>query len=293
MWPLPTNKGGVNPELAHVLECEGVLSRTTHPHLGGALQHYTKTGALRHVLGGFYSRADAADSFGVKIAAVRAAHPNAVFVRETAARMAWLPTLALDTVQVAASRRHPAPGFSFERRSIPSELVRWDGEHYLSSAALTVLDLVDTLGSSIITDALRRGVVTIDGLKRALAMTKGRPGNLQRAQLVERARDVPWSELEVDAHVRLRRAHFPGWVANHPVIIAGRLHFLDVAVPELKLGAEIDGWQFHRGFDSFVEDRAKWNRFALVGWTLLHFTASTIEDLVPQMQEAASRLRTP
>lgn len=37
-----------------------------------------------------------------------------------------------------------------------------------------------------------------------------------------------------------------------PWEIEGELYFLDLAVPELKLAAEIDGWEHHKSFESFV-----------------------------------------
>ena len=84
----------------------------------------------------------------------------------------------------------------------------------------------------------------------------------------------------------LRRSRFPGWVANHPVEIRGRRYYLDLAVPDLKLAAEIDGWEHHKTLQSFIADREKWNDLALDGWLLLHFTARSLEDLVPQLRQA-------
>lgn len=283
----------MNPEIISILQAETVISPRSHPRLASSIRYLAEKGDLKHVLGGHYSTKEMAETFEVRLAAARAVHPNGVFVRETAARLTWWDTLNLSPVQMATSRRHPVKGFAFERRSIPEELRVWDGTaHFISDPALTVLDLTDSLGPSVISDALRRGTTTVEGLNRALELTRCRPGNQRRAQMIREARDEPWSELEREAHVMLRKAHFPGWVANHPVIIAGKLYFIDLAVPDLNLAVEVDGWVAHKSYEVFVSDRIKWNALTRSGWTVLHFTAVTMEDLVPEMQEVAAKLRT-
>lgn len=275
----------MHPEILAALEADSIILSSQYPRLSRAIERHVARGELKRVLGDAYSAVGPASSFEVRVAAARAVHPNCVFVRETAARLTWLPTIQVDRIQAASNRRHPSAGFTFERRLVPQELTAWDGTHYVSTPALTVLDLTDSRGASAISDALRLRLVTIEDLHRALDLTKGRPGNVRRAQLVREARDLPWSELERDAHVRLRRAHLKGWVANHPVVIRNCMYYIDIALPELKLAVEIDGWQHHKAFDSFVSDRARWNALTLAGWTVLHFTASTMDELVPQLQE--------
>ncbi|MDO5676694.1 MAG: hypothetical protein Q4G35_04200 [Propionibacteriaceae bacterium] len=282
----------MNPEITSILNSHLVITPSEHPHLGHSIEHYRAKGQLVRVLGDAYSTPAAALSFEARVAAARAVYPNCVFVRETAARLTFKTSQPTGPVQVAAERRQQSKGFAFERRSIPDQLVRWDGQHYMSSVALTVLDLTDTLGSEAITDALRQEIVTVEQLTRALDLTKGRRGNQRRAQLVRQARQNPWSPLEVDGHLRLRKAHIDGWVANHPVVIKGERFYVDLAIPEIKLAVEVDGWTFHNSHGVFVSDRRKWNLLTLDGWTVLHFTATTMEDLVPQMQQAITMLST-
>lgn len=281
----------MHEEILSILEGELVVSPSDHPDLRKIIERHVTRKKLRRVLGDIYSTPEAAKTFEVKVAAARAVHPNCVFVRETAARMSWLKDLELDRVQVAVDRRHPFPGFAFERRVVPEDLRQWDGHHFVASPALTALDLTDSVGGAAITDALRRKAVTVDDLEQALELTKGRRGNARRARLVREARDEPWSELERDAHIRLRKAHFSGWVANHPVMIRGKLFFIDLAVPEVKLAVEVDGWTVHRTYEAFVSDRKKWNELARAGWAVLHFTSPTMDDLVAQMQEMVALLQ--
>lgn len=204
-----------------VLEEHGYLSLSEHPELKKAVEWKAARGNLVRVLGNCYTDAHAADSLEVRVTAARLTYPNAVFLRETAARLSW-----------------------------------W-------SEPLTVLDLTDVLGGAVIDEALRRSAVTLDDLHHALECTRGRRGNKERARLVAESRDEPWSELERQAHVILRQSRFPGWVANHPVEIRGKRYCIDLAVPELKLAAEIDGWAHHKTFQSFVSDRRKWNDLTL------------------------------
>lgn len=216
---------------------------------------------------------------------MRAAYPNCVFVRDTAAKLSWWPEADSPLVQCAAPHRIPArKGFAFERRAIPPELTVWNGTHFLSSPPLTVLDQTDTRGGHVIDEALRRGVLGLDDLRSALAMTPARPGNKRRIQLVHESRDEPWSELEREAHVLLRDSQVRGWTANHRVEAEGETYFLDLAVPEHMVAAEIDGWQHHKSHQSFIADRNKWNALTLAGWTLLVFTNASIDSLAEQMR---------
>ncbi|AQP45537.1 hypothetical protein [Tessaracoccus flavus] len=269
-----------------LLDRHGFLSVSEHPRLKHAVAHQVSVGRLVRLLGDSYVEASTAESFELRVAAARQTYPNGVLVRETAARLSWWPELNVPAVQMAQAGAIRRWGFAFERREIPHELKIWNGEHFITNPALTVLDLTDTLGGTAIDEALRRSAVTLDDLRHALDCTPRRRGNRLRARLVAESRDEPWSPLEREAHVMLRRSRVPGWVANHPVEIRGRRYYLDLAVPDLKLAAEIDGWEHHKTLQSFIADREKWNDLALDGWLLLHFTARSLEDLVPQLRQA-------
>lgn len=67
-----------------------------------------------------------------------------MFLRETAAR---LVAGAGGQNGAVGGRAEPArKGFAFERREIPAELKVWNGEHFSTNPALTVLDLTDVPG---------------------------------------------------------------------------------------------------------------------------------------------------
>ncbi len=63
---------------------------------------------------------------------------------------------------------------------------------------------------------------------------------------------------------------------------------VDALWPDLRLGIEIDSWQFHHDRRSFVADRAKLRRLYLQGLTVLPFAAS---DLVYRPAAVAAEIR--
>ena len=75
------------------------------------------------------------------------------------------------------------------------------------------------------------------------------------------------------------------------MLLNGLAHFLDIAFPGTRLALEMDGWQHHGDHPSFVADRARQNRLVLGGWTVLRFTAQSLDRLVPETKRALARLR--
>ncbi len=167
------------------------------------------------------------------------------------------------------------PGFTWEQRRVDDIRVI-DGIQF-ASPAITVLDLLDTLGDAALYEALRRRVVTISQLKAALpAHVRGAP---QKRRLLGAASDEPWSCLELKAHRLLRDAGIGGWVANHRVRF-GRLvsYVFDVAFPELRLALEFDGWEFHGTRSAFAQDRARDLYVAQRGWATYRFDETSLSN---------------
>lgn len=102
-------------------------------------------------------------------------------------------------------------------------------------------------------------------------------------RLVARAQDNPWSELEAEAHQRLRRAGVTGWVANHRVRIGHQSFYLDIAMPDHFLGIELDGHAHHSTRQALSRDVARQNALVMAGWTILRFTWDTLDTLVPNV----------
>lgn len=149
----------------------------------------------------------------------------------------------------------------------------------------TLLDLgavAPRLVEAAMEDALFRGLVSEAALRRVLdrAGTHGRNGTAVLRDLLDRrepGRAPTESPLE-DELVRLLRRHgLPEPVRQHPVALgAGREARIDLAYPELRLGIEADGRRWHSGRADFERDRARANRLAAHGWTMLRFGPDAI-----------------
>lgn len=110
---------------------------------------------------------------------------------------------------------------------------------------------------------------------QALRLWPHRPGNVLRARLLRDSRDEPWSPAERRAHRLFRGRRIP-FVANHPVRTPSGLFYLDMALPELLLGFEIDGRAYHA--DQFVQDRLRDAALAGLGWQVVRFPAVEVMD---------------
>ena len=119
--------------------------------------------------------------------------------------------------------------------------------------------------------ALAQGWFTITDLQRRLA----RParGNGRLRQVARTLMVGAEAESERRLH-RLLRAHdIAGWVANYPVLLAGRLIArIDIAFPALRLAIEVDGLAYHSDRLRFQRDRTRQNDLVNLGWTVLRFT---------------------
>ncbi|MFT3874808.1 MAG: DUF559 domain-containing protein [Propioniciclava sp.] len=158
-----------------------------------------------------------------------------------------------------------------------------------TSPALAVLDLIPRHGGNAIDEALRRRVVTLPQLWRALELTPGRRGNSLRRALLEDSRDLPWSEAERLLHRHLRAGEYPWpFVTNHPFTLTdGRRIYFDAAIRELRLGFEADGYEHHGPRAAFERDRDRDSDLAAQGWASHRFTAAFLQH---RPEETRSRM---
>lgn len=56
----------------------------------------------------------------------------------------------------------------------------------------------------------------------------------------------------------------------------GRKCCLDLAIEEIKLAIEVDGWTVHSRSDAFGSDRERQNELVRAGWTVLRYTPQQI-----------------
>ncbi len=75
-----------------------------------------------------------------------------------------------------------------------------------------------------------------------------------------------------------------GWCSSHPVVLPfGTVH-LDAAIPELRIGVELDGAAFHGSPEARERDTRRDVALAARGWVVLRFSYRRLTrepDLLP------------
>lgn len=66
--------------------------------------------------------------------------------------------------------------------------------------------------------------------------------------------------------------------AQFPVQTSGEEYTLDFAMPDIKLGIEVDGALFHSTDDQIASDKKRDAKLAQLGWTILRFTDKEVEN---------------
>ena len=257
----------------------GVLQRKRHRTLTRQLDQCIRRGRLRAILPGVYTEPE--PSWEARMRAAAAFRCDAVITGAAAARSLWWPECPITAVSAALSSgtvERAYSGFSWERRSIPPELIVHRGDLRFVCPALSVLDLIPTLGGTVIDEALRRGSTTLPELWQGLHTCPHRPGNTRRRLLLHDSRDAPWSEPERMAHQLLRAARIGGWRTNYRIRIGEITHFVDIAFPQQRVAVEIDGWEHHGTRSAFVKDRWRYARLAAAHWIVLPFAAQVLTD---------------
>ena len=282
-------------ELA-LAEGRGIVVRRRHPELARALARGTASGHLVRLGPGVYTAPSLAHEPAVLARAAMALSPDAVVRGAAAAALTWWPGLKVDSVHVSHRVAHRGGhGLTWSREVLPSDLVLEADGVRLACPEVSVLDLVPVLGGAAIDEGLRRGAVSLAGLHDALARMSERPGNAERRWLLRDSRDEPWSEAERHLHrgVRSLRLAHP-YRTNFRLDLPGGPMFLDLALPNLSLGFEVDGFEYHGGRDAFERDRRRLARLAAHGWQCVPFSARAVLDDLPwvlRMIEDAVRIR--
>lgn len=265
----------------------GVLSRRQHPALIGRIDAAVKRGALVPLMPGTYAPEK---NFHTLVWSIADWDPDAVFTSGTAARLTWWPDIRCDDVH-ALTRRRPrrrVAGTRLSQTPLHLDLITDVGRLRLQHQAASTVDLARVLGPDAIDEALRRRATSVRALQWALERMPGRLGNPRVAALIRDSRDEPWSALERRAHRELRTAGIKGWRTNHQIRVPWGWVYADIAFLTDRVIVELDGWAFHQSRESFVADRRRDVALQIQGWTVLRFTADTIEEMVPQLRRRLS-----
>lgn len=108
---------------------------------------------------------------------------------------------------------------------------------------------------------------------RAAVVNAGRRGRMPD--------DVLWQAVSLA---------YPKAVRELKGAIPGRRFRIDIAIEDVKIAIEVDGWQYHGKHRSAHEaDRERQNLYAIHGWMILRFTAGQIfKDIVGVMETIAA-----
>jgi hypothetical protein len=76
-------------------------------------------------------------------------------------------------------------------------------------------------------------------------------------------------------------------------VVPGRKYSLDIAMKDLNLGLELDGWEWHgKNIKNFKRDRQKDRLLLLSGWRVLRFFASEVIDEIESVMDVIEQART-
>ena len=137
------------------------------------------------MLPGVYAASEIAHTWQTRVRALGLRHRDAVLLGAAAARVSFWADAPLDRIEAAVpSALKPQPGFLFNRRYIPAEMIIERAGLRYSVPALTAIDLATFECSDAIDIALRTRAATLAGMYEALHMTPHRAGNRERLQLL-------------------------------------------------------------------------------------------------------------
>ena len=94
------------------------------------------------------------------------------------------------------------------------------------------------------------------------------------------------------AYLRLEPSPLSGLQMEYAVACegAGRLCYIDFALPEKKIGIELDGYEFHSDPGTFHEDRERELDLQMLGWTLFRFSGRMVKNNADKCVKRAAAL---
>lgn len=171
------------------------------------------------------------------------------------------------------------------RDLVPSDITQ-RGPFRVTNLARTMIDLAGVLDDrwlrAALDSALRKRNRYLQWLYRVIRERGvGHRGVARLRALLDeyqRGDEVPDSALESFAmELAIATGRRP---KLHWNVVEGAHHMaeLDLAWPEVRLGAEVDGWMRHGTRDAFEEDRARDRSLVAHGWAVLRYTWRQVMD---------------
>lgn len=282
-WVVPTPKD----EIAYWIKQRGWIDTRGDARLTRFAGHQVAAGRLVRLLPGMYAAPDHAAEPSIAMRALQRHDPNAVFTGLTAAHLTLWPQnpMRLFPIEAASTTRPSRSGelFRWERRLVPPEWICDPGGLRCTRPELTAIDLIPRAGGDFVDSALRQlGPGRQEGFlaaaRRALADHPHRRGNVLRYRVLAESGSLPWSPAERAFHNLVRDEGIRGWESNYLVRCGERTYLIDVALPELMVGYEVDGYEFHASREAFEADRWRHNELTLAGWRVFRFTWPMITE---------------
>jgi hypothetical protein len=204
-------------------------------------------------------------------------------LESAAARYGW--PVSADLLHLAVPRtrtRARWPGAAVRCRDLgPEDILTREGRR-LTSVELTVIDLARWRGlrtALIGLDAARqKRHTTARRMRRALAARVGHSGSHAAGVALSLSSEVRQSPLESEFRYLCHAGGLPAPVDQY-LVHAGDLRIgrVDFAWPEAMLVVEIDGFEFHREYGPFQDDRRRDRQLRSSGWLVLRYTWADLE----------------
>jgi predicted transcriptional regulator of viral defense system len=267
----------------------GLVARRQLVGLGigrGAIEHRLRCGRLHRVQRGVYAvghRVLSAE--GRWLAAVLACGPAAVLSHRSAAALWAIRPSASPAIEVTVQRCElAAAGVRLHHARLPpDEVTRLDGIP-VTTLARTQLDLAAVLGPGGLRRAFHEAEVLrlfdgreLERLLRRHPRARGRRLVLGVLAELQAGAAVSRRELEARTLALAERAGLPSPETNLHVEAAGNLYEADLAWPERRLIAELDGHATHATRTRFETDRLRDRKLATAGWQTIRITWRQLE----------------
>ena len=260
----------------HLARAGGALRIRDHPDLDWTIRAGLRAGTLVRPVPGVVVASALVDDPDVRIMAAARWRPGGVLLSRAAARVGFDPGIRVDDVTVTGRRTATRPGFRVVEDFVDPRYIRIRGPLRFSAPSLTVIDLLRDGDDDPLYDALRRRVVSLHSVRRALSAHPQRAGNTEVRRLLWRARENPWSRGEAELHDFLRRFAIAGWKGNVRLQIRGSVYYIDALFGRERLALELDGVEHH---SNTIDREYDYRRRALLmahGYRVLGLTLGMI-----------------
>jgi very-short-patch-repair endonuclease len=266
----------------------------------GQLDWLRSNARLEPVRRGVYRMAGTPESWIQQLMAACLARPGSYASFRAAAALWRLEDFAPDVLEITvpgSSRARLDGVIVHESQVVGAAHVTKRRGVPVSSMARTLCDLTAVVSEKwrverAVDEALRRKLVTLRALRAVADDLAGRGRSrctVTREILEHRTPGYQPGESEPEKRIAdlLVRAGLPEPKRQHWVAVAGRRYRVDLAYPEHGIAIEYDGWDHHKGRQSFDQDRARANDLVVSGLTVLRFTSRSADQVIVDTVSAA------